>query len=209
MRTAIIDYGVGNLASAFQGARIAGLDPVVTSDQEIVRQAAAVILPGVGAFAQGMENLRRLGMIPLIREAAACHKPLLGICLGMQLFFENSEEHGRHGGLGLLPGSVRRFPGGLKVPHMGWNTLLNLRDHPLLSGIPEHSFVYFVHSYYAEGVRREHVAAWTNYGLEFPAVVCFNNIVGVQFHPEKSSQIGLRIMKNFGELVRNVSNPSH
>lgn len=209
MRVAVIDYGVGNLASVSQGLKMAGMDPLVTLDKEEILEAGAVILPGVGAFARGMDNLRDSGLIPVLHEIAARNTPLLGICLGMQLLFEKSEEHGEHTGLGLLKGRVRRFPAGLKIPHMGWNMLTGTKNHLLLRNIPARSYVYFVHSYYVEGANLEHIAACTNYGVEFPAIVCFNNIVGMQFHPEKSSRVGLEILKNFGGLVRDVSNPSH
>jgi len=209
MKVAIIDYEVGNLASVSQGLKAAGLEPVITQAKEEIMQAQAVILPGVGAFAKGMENLERLGLIPVIHQVVEAGKPFLGICLGMQLLFAESEEHGLTRGLSLLPGRIKKFPLGLKVPHMGWNTLEIKKPQPLLKGIPEKSYVYFVHSYYVSDYSAEHVVSMTNYGVEFPSVVCFNNIVGMQFHPEKSSKIGLQILNNFGELVRNVSNPGH
>lgn len=209
MKVAVIDYEVGNLASVSQGLKAAGLEPVVTQEKDEILQAQAVILPGVGAFAKGMENLERLGFLPVIREVVDSGRPFLGICLGMQLLFEESEEHGLTGGLGLLPGKIKKFPPGLKVPHMGWNTLEIKKPQPLLTNIPAQSYVYFVHSYYVSDYAPETVATLTNYGVEFPSMVCFNNIVGMQFHPEKSSRIGLQILNNFGELVRNVSNPGH
>jgi glutamine amidotransferase len=209
VRTAVIDYGAGNLASVCQGLRAAGLEPVITRDAQVILDSQALILPGVGAFAKGMGNLRRLGLEPVLKKAVAGGKPLLGICLGMQLLFEESEEHGSTYGLGLLPGRIRRFPTGLKVPHMGWNSLEIKNPGIIIKNIPDKSFVYFVHSYHAAGYKAEHGAALTKYGLEFPSLVCFNNIVGMQFHPEKSSRVGLQILNNFGELVRNASNPSH
>lgn len=202
MKVAIIDYGVGNVASVSQGLRAAGLDPVLTRDAEEILQAQAVILPGVGAFAKGMENLHKLDLVAVIREAVAMGKPFLGICLGMQLLFEESEEHGTTRGLELLPGRIRRFPPGLKVPHMGWNTLEIVNPGAVLNNVRNKSYVYFVHSYYASDYQPECVAALTNYGVEFPSMVCFNNIVGMQFHPEKSSRVGLQILNNFGELVK-------
>lgn len=209
MKTAVIDYGMGNLASVTQGLRVAGLDPVVTRDKGEILGAQAVVLPGVGAFAKAMENLKGYGLLPVISEIVEKGTPFLGICLGMQLLFQEGEEHGLHLGLGLLPGKVVRFPPGSKIPHMGWNTLEMQSDHQLIKGIQEESYVYFVHSYYATEYLPAHVVASTNYGVEFPAIVCFNNIMGIQFHPEKSSKTGLKILSNFGELVRNVSYPSH
>jgi len=202
MQVAVIDYEVGNLASVSQGLRVSGLEPLITRDVEEILKAQAVILPGVGAFAKGMENLNKLGLVSVLREVVARGKPFLGICLGMQLLFEESEEHGITKGLGLLPGRISKFPVGLKVPHMGWNTLEVVKPGTILKNIKDQSYVYFVHSYYATLYQPEHVAAMTNYGVEFPSVVCFNNIVGMQFHPEKSSHVGLQIMNNFGELVK-------
>ncbi|MHB8156783.1 MAG: imidazole glycerol phosphate synthase subunit HisH [Desulfocucumaceae bacterium] len=209
MKTAVLDYDVGNLASVLQGLRQAGLDPVLTRERKEILSARAVVLPGVGAFAQGMENLKKYELLPIIEELTAKGMPFLGICLGMQLLFQESTEHGHSNGLGLLPGRVVRFPEGLKIPHMGWNTLKVVRPHPLLAGILPGSYVYFVHSYYASDCDPEHIVATTDYGLEFPAMVCFNNIMGVQFHPEKSSRVGLKLLSNFGELVRNGSHTGY
>ncbi len=206
MKTAVLDYDVGNLASVLQGLKSVGLDPYVTRDIQEIRAARAVVLPGVGAFAAGMDNLKKYGLLPAISEMAERGVPFLGICLGMQLLFEESDEHGRYAGLSLLPGRVTRFPEGLKIPHMGWNTLEIKQAHPLLKNIDQGSYVYFVHSYYVKSCDAAHVVSTTNYGLDFPAVVCFNNIMGLQFHPEKSSRIGLKILENFGEMVRNGSN---
>ena len=202
MQVAVIDYEVGNLASVSQGLRVAGLEPLITRDVKEILNAQAVILPGVGAFAKGMENLEKLGLVSVLREAVTRGKPFLGICLGMQLLFEESEEHGTTKGLGLLPGRIKKFPAGLKVPHMGWNTLEIVNPGTILKNIKDESYVYFVHSYYATLYQPAHVAAMTNYGVEFPSMVCFNNIVGMQFHPEKSSHVGLQILNNFGELVK-------
>lgn len=209
MKTAVLDYDVGNLASVIQGLKHAGLAPIITRDRKEILSAKAVVLPGVGAFAQGMENLKKHGLLPVIEEVTTKGVPFLGICLGMQLLFQESEEYGCHEGLRLLPGRVVRFPGGLKIPHMGWNTLNIVNPHPLLNEIKSGSYVYFVHSYYASDCDPSHIIASTNYGVEFPAMVCFNNIVGVQFHPEKSSRIGLRLLSNFGEMVRNGSHTGY
>ncbi|MBZ4653857.1 MAG: hisH [Peptococcaceae bacterium] len=207
MKTAVIDYGLGNLASVAQGLKAAGLEPLITRERHEILEARAVVLPGVGAFPKGMENLKDLGLLPVIAEVVQRGTPFLGICLGMQLLFEEGEEYGKHQGLGFIKGKVVRFPKGLKVPHMGWNTLKIERSHPLLTGVPDNSYVYFVHSYCGAEYNSSHVAATSFYGIEFPAIVCFNNIMGIQFHPEKSSQIGLKILKNFGELVSHVGNP--
>lgn len=209
MKTVVLDYGVGNLASVSQGLEHAGLKPLVTNNKEEILRAKAIVLPGVGAFPQGMENLQKFGLLPIIKEAVAAGTPFLGICLGMQLLFEESDEYGRHQGLGFLTGRVGRFPPGLKVPHMGWNTLMPSCEHPLLKGVKKESYVYFVHSYQACGCDPSQIVASTIYGVEFPAIVCFNNIVGTQFHPEKSSRIGLTILRNFKEMVDNGGNPSH
>lgn len=201
MKTAVIDYGIGNLASVVQGLIAVGLEPVITRNEEEILKAKAVILPGVGAFPKGMENLKNYGLLPVISEVVQRGTYFLGICLGMQLLFEESEEHGQCEGLGFLPGKIKRFPPGLKIPHMGWNTLKIEKEHPILKDTPAESYTYFVHSYYACDLKPEHLLASSNYGVDFPAVVCFENIIGMQFHPEKSSRVGLGILKNFGELV--------
>jgi glutamine amidotransferase len=205
LKTAVLDYDVGNLASVIQGLKHAGLQPFLTRDPDEILSAKAVVLPGVGAFAKGMENLKKYKLIPIIDTVTSRGTPFLGICLGMQLLFHESEEHGSHRGLGLLPGKIVRFPAGLKIPHMGWNTLKIVNQHPFLEEIQTGSYVYFVHSYIASDCEPSHIIANTEYGIEFPAMVCFDNIVGVQFHPEKSSRIGLKLLSNFGEMVRNGS----
>lgn len=201
MRTVIIDYGMGNLASVYQGLKAANLEAVITRDRKAILEAPAVVLPGVGAFAQGMENLEKYDLVSLLKEITAKGTPLLGICLGMQLLFEESEEYGLHQGMALLKGKIKRFPKGMKVPHMGWNALNIKQAHPLLNDIPAGSYVYFVHSYYASACLDNQAMATTNYGIEVPAIVCSKNIIGIQFHPEKSSGVGLGILKNFAEIV--------
>src|SRR5687768_14143348 len=148
---AIVDYGIGNLGSVTKAFRHVGAESVLTGDPEVLRHADALVLPGDGAFAATMDEVRSRGLVPVLKEAAAAGKPLLGICIGMQLLFEESEEHGRHEGLGLLPGRVRRLDAGLPVPHMGWNRLRWARPHPLLDGIAPGAHVYFVHSYFCDG----------------------------------------------------------
>jgi imidazole glycerol-phosphate synthase subunit HisH len=198
---AIVDYGLGNLGSVMNGFRRAGAQPVLTGDFEVMRRADALVMPGDGAFAATMDEVRSRGLVPFLKEAAASGQPILGICIGMQLLFEESEEHGIHQGLGLLPGRVRRFPEGLVVPHMGWNRLKVNRPHTLFDGIAEGSYVYFVHSYFCdapEGV----VLAYTDYGKDFPAVVGRGNVLATQFHPEKSQTVGLKMIENFVHFVQ-------
>jgi glutamine amidotransferase len=198
---AIVDYGLGNLGSVTKGFRHAGAETLLTGDPEQLRQAEALVLPGDGAFGATMEEIEKRGLVPVLREAAAKGTPLLGICIGMQVLFEESEEHGRHLGLGLLPGRVRRFDGALPVPHMGWNRLKRRRPHPLLDGFEDGSHVYFVHSYFCEAPD-DVVIATSDYGRDFAAIAGRDNVVGVQFHPEKSQAVGLAMVKSF---VRHVA----
>ena len=193
---AIADYGIGNLGSVTKAFRHAGAEVVLTGDPDVLRAADALVLPGDGAFGATMQEVTRRGLVPVLRETVAAGKPLLGICIGMQLLFEESEEHGRHEGLGLLPGRVRRFDVGLPVPHMGWNRLRARRPHPLLDGLADGSYVYFVHSYFCEAPD-DVVIASSDYGRDFPAVAGRDNVLGVQFHPEKSQAVGLRMVANF------------
>jgi glutamine amidotransferase len=192
---AVIDYGLGNLRSVMRGLERAGARVTITSDPGAIEAADGIVLPGVGAFRDGMEMLGELRstVTALSREV-----PLLGICLGMQMLAEWSEEHGLHEGLGLVPGGVRRFPArpGCKVPHMGWNTIRKLGDDPLFSGLKEEEYVYFVHSYYFD-TPREYAVTETGYILPFASSVCRGKVYGVQFHPEKSGETGLRILRNF------------
>jgi glutamine amidotransferase len=196
----IADYGIGNLGSVTKAFRRAGAEVQLTGDPQVLLRADALVLPGDGAFAATMAEVERRGLVPVLREAVAAGKPLLGICIGMQLLFEESEEHGLHRGLGLLPGRVRRFEGELPVPHMGWNALHRRRAHPLVDAVPDGSYVYFVHSYYCDAPA-EVVLASSNYGHEFAAVVGRGSVLGVQFHPEKSQEVGLRMVESFVGLV--------
>lgn len=201
---AIIDYGVGNLRSVEKALQFIGLEAEVTSDAERVRSASAVILPGVGAYSIGMENLRKYGMVDVVKEAVADNRPFLGICLGMQLLFEYSQEGGeRVEGLGLLPGAIKILPkhDGLKVPHMGWNSLKTCNDL-LFSDMPENPYVYFVHSYYLDVGDKAIVAAQCDYGVTFTAAVSRGNVYATQFHPEKSGEVGLQILKNWSRLIK-------
>ena len=201
---AIIDYGVGNLFSLASSLASIGAEVTVTSDADILRRADKLILPGVGAFADAARKLRESGLDAVIREEAAAGKPLMGICLGMQMLFEKSYEYGEHEGLGLLRGEVvpmeGRIPANLKIPHIGWNALHFTRNDSLFRYIKENDCVYFVHSYYASGCD-DSVIATAEYGAELTAAVRKGNIMGCQFHPEKSGRVGLAILKAFCEGV--------
>lgn len=197
---AIADYGIGNLGSVTKSLRRAGAEVQLTGDPEALRHADALVLPGDGAFGATMAEVERRGLVPVLREAVEKGKPLLGICVGMQLLFGESEEHGRHPGLGLLPGRVRRFEGDLPVPHMGWNRLRARRAHPILDGVPDGAHVYFVHSYYCDAPD-DVVVATSDYGRAFAAIVGRGSVLGVQFHPEKSQEVGLRMVASFVRLV--------
>ena len=198
---AVVDYGIGNLGSVTKGFRRAGAEVELSGDAEVLRRASALVLPGDGAFAAAMAEIEGRGLSLVLREAIERGTPLLGICIGMQLLFEESEEHGRHRGLGVLPGRVRRFEGDLPVPHMGWNTLSARRPHPVLDGVEDGAHVYFVHSYYCDAPD-DVVIATSDYGRDFPAIVGRHNVLGLQFHPEKSQAVGLRLAANF---VRSVA----
>jgi imidazole glycerol-phosphate synthase subunit HisH len=197
---AIVDYGLGNLGSVTKGFRHAGAETVLTSDPAVLARAVALVLPGDGAFGATMAEIRGRRLDLCLREAVSRGTPLLGICIGMQVLFEESEEHGRHAGLGLLPGRVRRLEGSLPVPHMGWNRLAFRRPHPLFDGIPAGSHVYFVHSYFCDAPP-EVTLATSDHDGEFPAVVGRGSVLGVQFHPEKSQAIGLAMLENFVRQV--------
>ena len=198
---AIIDYGMGNLRSVEKALESLGADVTVTSDPNIVRMADGVILPGVGAFGDAMENLRAGGLIPVIRDVVAAGTPFLGICLGMQLLFSTSDEHGRSEGLDLLKGHVRMFQGDFKIPHIGWNDLTVRRQHPMLDGVVDGDYVYWVHSLVVEPADPGVVLATTDYYGEVPGIVGQGNVCGIQFHPEKSSRVGLQLLGNFVKIV--------
>jgi glutamine amidotransferase len=193
---AIIDYGMGNLHSVSKAVERLGLQAEITADQEQIMSASGAILPGVGAFGDAMRNLRHTGLDEVTRLYAASGKPLLGICLGMQLLFTQSEEHGVHGGLDLLPGEVVRFQGDYKIPHMGWNRLTFHQNSPLFEGLEE-GYVYFVHSYRAIMRRQSDLLATTDYYQAVTAIVGRDNVYGMQFHPEKSGELGMRLLGNF------------
>jgi glutamine amidotransferase len=195
----IIDYGMGNLRSVQKAIEAVGESATITSDPDRVRTASRVILPGVGAFADAIAELNRSGLAEAFREAVESGKPCLGVCLGLQLLFDESEEDGIHRGLGLIPGRVVRFKPseGLKIPHMGWNTLKISNPIPLLRNLGDSPSVYFVHSYHAIARDADNVAAWSDYPDPFAAVVSKDNLTACQFHPEKSQRVGLRIYANF------------
>ena len=196
---AIIDYGMGNLRSVQKALEAVGSGATITSDPDVVRGAWKVILPGVGAFADAASELKRTGLGQAFVDAARAGKPCLGICLGLQLLFDFSEEDGLHAGLGLLPGRIIRFPSdaGVKVPHMGWNTLDVRRPVPLLDGLSPSPSVYFVHSYFAVPADPADVIAESDYPTPFAAIVGRGNLIACQFHPEKSQGVGLRMYANF------------
>jgi imidazole glycerol-phosphate synthase subunit HisH len=196
---AIIDYGVGNLRSVEKAFAAMGCDAVITSDESLLRSARRLVLPGVGAFAACMSELCSRGVDELVRERVKEGTPLLGVCVGMQMLFEQSEEFGKSCGLGLLKGRVRRFPGDVVVPQVGWNQVRQRRIHPLLAGVPDNAFFYFVHSYFCEADERV-VIGETDYGLKYASIVSEENLCGVQFHPEKSQAAGLRLLANFAQV---------
>ncbi|WNR44818.1 imidazole glycerol phosphate synthase subunit HisH [Paenibacillus roseipurpureus] len=199
---AIIDYGMGNLHSVSKAVERLGYEALVTGDPERILAAEGAILPGVGAFGDAMEHLRESGLDATVKQYAASGKPLLGICLGMQLLFSSSEEHGEHEGLGLLPGSVVRFRGDYKVPHMGWNRLsYRQSESPIFTGIEE-GHVYFVHSFHAKPERESDLLAVTDYYQPVTAIVGRENVYGMQFHPEKSGEIGMKLLGNFLTLCK-------
>jgi glutamine amidotransferase len=197
----IIDYGVGNLRSVQNSFAAAGFTTVISGDPRDLEAADGLVLPGVGAFGQAVESLRESGLERTIKSRVAKGVPLLGICLGLQLLFDRSGEMGDHGGLGLIGGDVVLFDGDVKVPQVGWNQLEIKREHPLLDGIKDGDYFYFVHSYYVRPADQSVILATADYGTEFTAVVQHGNIFGIQFHPEKSSRLGLKILANYGRLV--------
>lgn len=200
---AVIDYGAGNLRSVELALARLGVEMEITSDPERLLRSDGLILPGVGAFAAAMERLQSSGVIPAVKEAVGNGKPLLGICLGMQLLLDGSEEGRPTAGLGLIPGQVRRLPDvGLKIPHIGWNNLRPAKQSRLLTGLPSDPYVYFVHSYACFAEREEDVLTVTEYGVPFHSAVQRGNVFGLQFHPEKSGAVGEQMLRNFAALVQ-------
>ena len=200
---AIIDYGVGNLRSVEKAFQFIGCEVAVTSDAKAVAAADAVVLPGVGAFSDAMDNLKKAGMVDAVKDTIAADKPFLGSCLGMQLLFDYSEEGGRNEGLGIFKGTIKQLPRdiGLKVPHMGWNSLNMKEGCRLFDNIQANPYVYFVHSFYLAAEDRKLVASTTEYGLTFDSAIGKGNVFATQFHPEKSGSVGLNMLKNWAALT--------
>jgi len=198
---AILDYQIGNIRSVCKAFQHLGADAGIATDASAIERADGVVLPGVAAFGDAMSRLQSLDLVSPIRQAVAAGKPFLGICVGMQLLFEESEEMGRHAGLGFLPGRVRRFDAALRVPQIGWNQVFPAREDPLLEGFGPGEWTYFAHSYYADPADEDVVLARTTYGVSYPVLVGQGCLYGIQFHPEKSQRAGLRILQNFVRLV--------
>ena len=197
---AIVDYQAGNLRSVSKALETFGVEPAITSDPEVISRADGLVFPGQGACDSSMRQLRNKGLVDSIKDFIGSGRPFLGVCLGLQLLLEGSEE-GDEPCLEVLAGRVRRLPPGLKVPHMGWNQVEFRIDHPVMDGVDSDSFFYFVHSYYADPEDDRVVAGTTTYGVEFCSAVAWDNVVAVQFHPEKSGAVGLRLYENFVKLV--------
>lgn len=197
----ILDYGVGNLMSIKQGFKRVGIDTIISKDLEVIQNAKSLILPGVGAFQDAMKALESSGLIPSIKRHVELNKYLFGVCLGMQLLYEDSYEDGYYKGLGILQGSIKKIDTKLKIPHMGWNELTFKKNSRLTTYINENDYVYFVHSFFVDTVGDE-VCAITYYDLEIPAIVEKNNVFATQFHPEKSGEVGLNILKAYGDIVK-------
>jgi len=196
----IIDYGMGNLHSVTKAIAAVGGTPIITADKEVIAKAEKIILPGVGAFGDCMANLHKSGLVPLIMELLDSGKPFLGICLGMQVLFEGSDEAPGVEGLGYFKGQVKYLQTSHKIPHMGWNDLTVLHDCALSADVADGDYVYFVHSYRAE-TSDEYISCYATYNEKIPGLVFRGNVYGAQFHPEKSGQVGMQILKNFAKLV--------
>lgn len=197
----IIDYGLGNLESVYRAFEKLGIETKISNDKDEISRANSLILPGVGAFRDAIKALNESDLIPLIKEHVKKGKFLMGICLGMQLLYEKSYENGEYDGLGIIKGSVDKLQVDLKIPHMGWNNLKFNKDDEILKYIKEDDYVYFVHSYYVNSSNEE-LIAYSEYGQNIPAIVRNNNTYGVQFHPEKSSDVGFNILKAYGEMIK-------
>ncbi len=195
----IVDYGAGNLGSVANAVAKVGYRPRVTKRPSEVLGAPAVILPGVGAAGDAMENLKAAGMADIIRQLIDANRPLFAVCVGLQLLLSNTDEGGGSECLNIIPGTVRRLPPGLKIPHMGWNQVKQTVKHAVFNGIPDEANFYFVHSYYADPIDQSVVAGTTDYGISFASIVIKNNLIATQFHPEKSGNWGLKMYANFLE----------
>lgn len=199
---AIIDYGAGNLQSVKKAFDFIGAESVITNDPKVILSADRILLPGVGSFGDAMDSMRKNGLVETVKECALSGKPFLGICLGLQLLFEESEESPGVKGLGIFKGKIKKFSSdmGLKIPHIGWNSLEIKQKNTLFKDIPENSYVYFVHSYYLHAEDENEIATVTNYGIDFHSAVGKNNVFATQFHPEKSGDVGLQILRNFASM---------
>lgn len=201
-RIVIVDYDMGNLASVRNAFKAVGYQAEISPDPAVVAAADGIVLPGMGAFGNGMRKLAERGLIEAVRSFHASGRPTLGICLGMQLLYEEGEEYGAGPGLGLLAGRATRLPDTVKLPQIGWNLVEPVQpEHPIFTGIPSNYWAYFDHSYAADAVNPDEVLATTDYGRLYPSVVGRANLIGIQFHPEKSSRVGLQMLSNFGRLV--------
>ena len=208
MKLVIVDYGAGNLRSVARAVAHVGGQPLITSSPRDVAAAEALIVPGVGAAADTMRNLHHHALVEPIRDYIASGRPFLGVCMGQQALFDVSEEGGEHECLGVLPGRVVRLPGGLKVPHMGWNQVRIVRPHPIFDGIADSAYFYFLHSYYPQPEDPALIIGETEYGVRFASVVARDNIVATQFHPEKSGADGLRMYENFLRIASGAATPT-
>lgn len=199
---AIIDYGAGNLQSVKKAFDFIGAESVITNDPKVILSADKILLPGVGSFGDAMDSMQKNGLVETVKECALSGKPFLGICLGLQLLFEESEESPGVKGLGIFKGKIKKFSSdmGLKIPHIGWNSLEIKQKNTLFKDIPENAYVYFVHSYYLHAEDENDIATVTNYGIDFHSAVGKNNIFATQFHPEKSGDVGLQILRNFASM---------
>ena len=199
---AIIDYGAGNLQSVKKAFDFIGAESVITNDPKVILSADKILLPGVGSFGDAMDSMHKNGLVEIVKECALSGKPFLGICLGLQLLFEESEESPGVKGLGIFKGKIKKFSSdmGLKIPHIGWNSLEIKQKDTLFKDIPENAYVYFVHSYYLHAEDENDIACVTNYGIDFHSAVGKNNIFATQFHPEKSGDVGLQILRNFASM---------
>jgi len=198
----IIDYGMGNLGSVFKAFDKVGLDPQIINTKDQIKTSDALCLPGVGAFKDAMDNLKNLDIIDDIIAFIKSGKPFIGICLGYQLLFEKSYEFGEHKGLSIFNGDVRLFPVGVKIPHIGWNQLWIKKDDGVFKGVENGAFVYFVHSYYVNPQDKDIISTYTDYSVDFASSIEYENVVGLQFHPEKSQEVGLKILSNFKEKYK-------
>ena len=201
---AIIDYGAGNIQSVYKALKYVGCDCIVTNDKNEIMKAEGAILPGVGSFGNSMDNMNENGITETVREFIKTKKPFLGICLGLQLLFPESEESPGVKGIDIFKGTVTKIPDGegLKIPHMGWNSIKLLKKDGIFKGIKDNSYVYFVHSYYLNAENKDIVAAQTEYGVTIDAAVSYENVTATQFHPEKSGEVGLQMLRNFAEMCK-------